>query len=199
MLKKILLGVGALVVLIVVVVATRPSAYHVERQVEVAAPADVVFAEVNDLHNWAAWSPWEKIDPAMQRTFEGPAAGVGAAYSWSSTNPDAGKGKMTVLESLPGQRVAIELAFEEPFENVAQVTFTLAPAGTGSSVTWAMDGEHIFVGKAMCMFMDCDGYVGADFEKGLASLKTVAEGKQAAAVAAAAEAAAKTAAAPSGQ
>jgi hypothetical protein len=187
MLKKFLVGAGVVIALFVAVVATRTSTYHVERKAEVAAPADVVFAEVNDLHNWAAWSPWEKLDPAMQRTFEGAAAGVGAVYSWSSTNQDVGKGKMTVSESVPGQKVGIQLEFFEPFENVAHVTFSLASAGTGSSVTWAMDGEHIFVGKAMCMFMDCDTILGADFDKGLASLKVVAERKQTAFAAASPE------------
>src|SRR5213075_2944269 len=115
MFEKILIGVAGVLVLFVAVVATRKSAYHVERKLEIAAPAELVFGVLNDLHQFAGvlvlfGSPWEKSDPNMQKTIEGPASGVGQSYAWSG-NREAGKGKMTIEESVPGQKVSIKLEF----------------------------------------------------------------------------------------
>ena len=208
MLVKILIGVAGVLVLFVAVVATRSSAYHVARKLEVAAPADLVFGVLNDLHQFAGvfvlfGSPLEKRDPNMQKTFEGSAAGVGQSYAWSGNK--VGKGKMTIEESVPGRKVGITLEFVKPMASTATCALTLAGTPTGSLVTWSMDGNHNFIGKAFGMFMDMDNMLGTDIEKGLAQLKTVAEGKQVAIAAAAAaqadadkaaaEEAAKTAAA----
>jgi hypothetical protein len=186
-LARILIGVAGVLVLFAAVVATRRSTYHVERKLEVAAPADLVFGVLNDLHQFAGvlvlfGSPWEKLDPNMQKTFEGPAAGVGQSYAWSGT--EAGTGKMTIEESVPGQKVGMKLEFVEPMESTATCALTLAGTPTGSFVTWSMDGNHNFIGKVFGMFMDMDNMLGADIEKGLAQLKTVAEGKQVATAAA---------------
>jgi carbon monoxide dehydrogenase subunit G len=182
MLVRILIGVAGVLVLFLAVAATRPSSYHVERKLEVAAPADLVFGVLNDLHQFAGvlvlfGSPWEKIDPNMQKTFEGPAAGVGQSYAWSG-NMEAGKGRMTIEESVPGQKVVIKLEFVKPMASRATSALTLAGTATGSLVTWSMDGNHNFIGKAFGMFMDMDNTLGSDIEKGLAQLKTVAEGKK---------------------
>jgi len=178
MLVKILIGVAGVLVLFAVVAATRPSAYHVERKLEVAAPADLVFGVLNDLHQFAGvlvlfGSPLEKADPNMQKTFEGPAAGVGQSYAWSGK--EAGTGRMTIEESVPGQKVGIKLEFVKPMASTATCALTLAGTPTGSFVTWSMDGNHNFIGKAFGMFMDMDNMLGTDIEKGLAQLKTVAE------------------------
>ncbi len=200
MLVKILIGVAGVLVLFAAVVATRPSAYHVERKLEVAAPAELVFGVLNDLHQFAGvlvlfGSPWEELDPNMQKTFEGPAAGVGQSYAWSSTK-EVGKGRMTIEESVPGRKVGMKLEFVAPMKSTATCALTLADTPTGSLVTWSMDGNHNFIGKALGMFMDMDNMLGTDIEKGLARLKTVAEGKPVAgATAAAAQADADKAAA----
>jgi len=180
-LGKILIGVAGVLVLFVAVVATRPAAYHVERKLEVAAPADLVFGVLNDLHQFSGvlvlfGSPWEKLDPNMQKTFEGPAAGVGQSCAWSGK--EVGKGKMTIDESVPGQKVGMKLEFVEPMESRAAFALTLAGTPTGSSVTWSMDGNHNFIGKAFGLFMDMDNMLGTDLEKGLAQLKTVVEGQK---------------------
>jgi Polyketide cyclase / dehydrase and lipid transport len=200
MLKKILIGVAGVLVLFVAVAATRPSAYHVERKLGVAAPADLVFGVLNDLHQFAGvlfffGSPLEAPDPNMQKTFAGPAAGAGQSYAWSGSK-EVPKGKMTIEESVPGRKVGMKLEFVEPMESTATYALTLAGTPTGSLVTWSMDGNHNFIGKAFGLFVDMDHMLGGDIEKGLAQLKTVAEGKQAAiAAAAAAQADAATAAA----
>jgi hypothetical protein len=190
MLETILIGVAGVLVLFVAVVATRPSAYHVERKLEVAAPTDLVFGVLNDLQQFAGvlvvfGSPWEKRDPNMQKTFAGPAAGVGQSYAWSG-NREVGKGKMTIEESVPGQKVGMKLEFVKPMKSTATCALTLAGTPTGSFVTWSMHGNHNFVGKAFGVFMNMDNMLGTDLEKGLAQLKTVAEGNQGAIAAASA-------------
>ncbi len=189
MLVKILIGIAGVVVLFGAVVATRPSAYHVERKLEVAAAADLVFSVLNDLHQFAGvfvlfGTPLAQQDPNMPKTFEGPAAGVGQSLAWSGK--DAGTGKMTIEESVPGQKVGVKLEFVKPMASTATCALTLAGTPTGSLVTWSMDGHHNFIGKAFGMFVDMDKMLGGDIEKGLAQLKTVAEGKQVAIAAAAA-------------
>jgi Polyketide cyclase / dehydrase and lipid transport len=181
MLVRILIGVAGVLVLFAAVAATRPSAYHVERKLEVAAPADLVFGVLNDLHQFAGvfvlfGSPLEQQDPGMQKTFEGPAAGVGQSFAWSGK--EAGTGKMTIEESVPGQRVAVKLEFVKPMASTAICALTLARTPTGSFVTWSMDGNHNLIGKAAGLFMNMDNMLGTDIEKGLARLKTVAEGKK---------------------
>jgi hypothetical protein len=181
MLVNILISVVGVLVIFVAVVATRPSAYHVERKLAVAAPADLVFGVLNDLHQFAGvlvlfGSPLEKLNPNMEKTFAGPAAGVGQSYAWSGK--DVGKGKMTIEESVPGQKVGMKLEFVKPMASTSICALTVADTPTGSFVTWSMDGNHNFIGKAFGMFMDMDKMLGTDIEKGLAQLKTVAEGEQ---------------------
>src|SRR5688572_24696154 len=174
MLKKILIGVAAAFLLLVIVIATRPAEFRIERSTAISAPPEVVFAQVNDFRAWPAWSPWEKLDPGMKRTHSGAPSGVGAMYAWSG-NDDVGEGRMTIEKSDPSSTIGIKLEFIKPFAATNQATFTFAPSGNSTKVTWAMDGKNGFAAKAASLFMDMDKLVGADFERGLASLKTIAE------------------------
>ena len=175
MMGKILLGLVVVVVAFVVVVATRPSGFHIERSLAVVASPEAVFAQVNDLHAWAAWSPWEKLDPKMVRTHSGAPAGVGAAYAWKSQDGKVGQGRMTIEKSERPSLVVVRLQFIEPFAATNMVTFSIDPIASGSKVTWAMDGHNGFLGKMFHLVMNMDKVVGGDFERGLANLKTVAE------------------------
>jgi len=179
MIKKILLYGIVVVVLIIaifcVVVAMQPAHYQVERSAIINAPAPVVFAQVNDFHKWETWSPWEKIDPNMKKDFSGSAAGNGAVYSWIG-NKDVGEGRMTITESRPSDSIKIKLEFIKPFAATNATDFTFTPHGNQTNVKWTMAGDNNFIGKAFCLFMDMDKMVGGDFEKGLAQMKTVAEG-----------------------
>src|SRR5213082_3303587 len=118
MIKKILLGivivVAVLVAVIAILAALQPTHYRIERSATINAPAAVVFAQVNDFHKWEAWSPWEKIDPALKRTFEDPSAGTGAIYRWVGDNK-VGEGSMTITESRPSDLIRIKLEFLKPF------------------------------------------------------------------------------------
>lgn len=178
MLRKILVAVAAVVVLFLGFVATRPSTYAVERAATIAAPAAVVFAQVADFERWKGWSPWEDLDPGMQRTLRGAPGAVGSAYEWAG-NDKVGKGRMTVQDARPGERVGIALEFLEPFASRADTDFVLAPDGASTRVTWTMAGNLGFMEKAMGVFMDMDAMIGKDFEKGLARLKAVAEAEAA--------------------
>ena len=173
MLKKILLLLLTLIAAFLTFVATRPDTFHVERSATIAAPPEVVFARIDDLHAWGDWSPWEKLDPKMTRKFDGPESGPGATYAWAG-NDKVGKGRMTIQESTRPSHVGLQLEFLEPFQATSQSAFTLAPEATGTKVTWAMDGKNNFVAKVMCVFISMDKTVGGDFEKGLASLNGVA-------------------------
>jgi hypothetical protein len=185
MLRKVVLVLVVAVIGLLGVVATRPDRYHVERAADVGAPAAAVFAEIDDLRAWNAWSPWEKRDPAMKKTFSATTSGVGASYAWEG-NKEVGKGRMIITESRPGERVAQKLEFLEPFVSTADIAFALKAAGPSSThVTWSMDGRNNFIGKAFSLVMDVDKMIGKDFETGLASLKQVVEAKALAAAAAA--------------
>jgi hypothetical protein len=172
--KKIGIGAAALVVVLLLVIVTRPSTYHVERSTIISASTDVVFAQVADFKKWKGWSPWDQLDPNMKTTFEGTQGTVGATYAWVG-NDKVGEGKMTVLAVDPNKHIDFKLEFIKPFEDLAKNGFNLEFVGKDTKVTWYMDGNHTFVSKAMCLVMDMDTMIGKDFEKGLTALKKVAE------------------------
>ncbi len=174
MLKKIIIALVIIIIVFVIVVATRPADFTITRSAIIAATPETVFAQVNDLHKWDAWSPWAKLDPAMKQIHEGAPAGVGAIYSWDG-NKEVGAGRMTINESRTNEAIRIKLEFLKPFAAVNDTEFTFKPEGNQTTVTWTMTGKNNFMSKAFCMFMNMDRMVGGDFEKGLASLKTVAE------------------------
>jgi hypothetical protein len=170
------IAVVVLIVLVaaVVFIATRPENFRVERSATVGAPPDVVFLIINDLRQWGRWSPYDRRDPDMKKTYEGPSAGPGASYTWNG-NSQVGEGRLTILESQPGARVTMKLEFLRPFVGTNQVNFVLVPADGGTRVSWIMDGKYNFMTKAMSLFMDMDRMVGRDFEQGLANLDTAAQ------------------------
>ena len=174
MLKWILVGVAAVAAIFAIAVALQPPDFRIERSATMRAPAAAAFAQVNDFHNWRAWSPWEKLDPALKRSYEGPQAGAGATYAWQG-NRDVGEGRMTIVESRPGELVRIKLEFFKPFAATNTAVFSFKPAGDSTAVTWTMTGQNNFLSKAMCLFVDMDRMVGGMFEQGLAQMKTVLE------------------------
>ncbi|MSP63648.1 MAG: polyketide cyclase [Myxococcales bacterium] len=192
MVKKIGLGFVGLVVVLLIVIATRPGAFAITRTATIAAPPAVLYPMIADFHRWGEWSPWDALDPNQKKTFDGAASGVGAITGWSG-NDQVGEGRMTVLAVKPNAEVDIKLEFIKPFAATNQTQFSLKPEGAATEVIWAMNGTNDFMGKAYSLFVDVDKMVGADFERGLATMKTVAEGeaKRQAETAAAAEAARK--------
>lgn len=163
-----------LLLLLAVLVATRPADFRIVRSARIAAPPATVFAQVNDFHNWKAWSPWAKIDPAMKETYDGPSSGVGAKYAWLG-NKQVGEGRMTIAESRPSEFLRINLEFIKPFQANHTAEFRFTPDGNQTAVEWSMNGHNGFVSKAFFMFVNMDKLIGRDFEKGLKQLKEVAE------------------------
>ncbi len=174
MLSMVAIGVVVLLIVLAIVIATRPDTFRVERSIVVNAPADLVFPYVNDFHQWTQWSPFENLDPNLKRTYTGAPAGVGAEYGWSGNNK-AGEGSMVIKESVPAQRIALDLRFTRPFKQTNLTEFTFKPTSEGVQVKWAMSGKNNVMGKAMSLVMNMDKFLGREFNKGLGNLKTVSE------------------------
>lgn len=174
MLIKILIGVAVLLALLVVVIALRPTHFRITRKTKISAPPATVFGLINDLKRWQAWSPWEKLDPNMQRTYEGPSSGPGAVYGWVG-NGNVGEGRMTIVDSQPHKRVDFSLQFIKPFAATNSAEFVITPVGDQTEVTWSMEGDYNFVMKACGLVMNMDKICGGQFEEGLANMKQAAE------------------------
>lgn len=133
-----------------------------------------MYEQIVNFHNWTNWSPWEDVDPDLQRTYSGAPAGVGAAYAWSG-NRKAGQGRMEIVHATEPSRVRIDLRFQKPFKARNDTEFTVEQSGSGSHVIWSMTGRKTLMTKVMGLFTSMDKMVGPDFEKGLARLKTTTE------------------------
>ncbi len=166
----------ALIVALLIFIATRSDTMHVERTALVNAPAHVVFSIINDLHQWGLWSPYDKRDPNMTKTYEGAPTGPGASYAWNG-NKDVGEGRMTIVSCQPNELITMKLEFTRPFRCQNRVDFKLVPATGGTNVSWILEGKNTFMSKAMSLIMNMDRMVGTDFEIGLANLNTVAQAK----------------------
>jgi hypothetical protein len=155
--------------------ATRADTFRVERTTGIKAPADKIYSLINDFHRWETWSPFEKLDPAMKKSYSGPASGRGAIYEWEG-NSKAGMGRMEITGTSPSSSVTIKLDFLKPFEGHNTAQFTLQPTGDSTNVSWAMYGAVPYMAKLMTMFFDRDRMLGTMFDEGLANLKARTEG-----------------------
>ncbi len=169
-----LLILAVVVVLFLLAAALQPADFRIERSVTISAPPAAVFPYVNDLHLWQEFSPWAKLDPHVQNTYTGPAAGVGASLSWLG-NAKIGQGSMTIIESRPAELVRMQLEFLKPFAASNLAEFLLRSADGQTTISWSMTGRRNFPMKAFSLVMNMDKLVGGDFERGLATLKTLAE------------------------
>lgn len=178
MLKTVLLSLFGIVVLgvavVLVLAARKPDTFQVTRTATIKAPPERIYALITDFKAWGAWSPWEKKDPAMKRTYGGPETGVGATYAWDG-DKNVGEGSMRITEAQAPSKLALKLDFLKPFEAHNDVVFSLTPQGPATVVTWTMTGPTPFIGKIMHVFMDMDRMVGGDFEAGLTAMKAAAE------------------------
>jgi hypothetical protein len=176
---KTLAIIGVVVVVaiagILLYAATKPDSFRVQRVVLINAPSDKVFPLINDIKAWTAWSPYEKKDPAMKRTYGAVTAGKGATYAWDG-DKNVGQGSIEMIESGP-RKIVIKLDFLKPFEAHNMGEFLLEPKGDSTSVTWATYGPSPYMSKVIGTFINIDDMIGRDFEKGLADLKAAAEKK----------------------
>ena len=175
MLKKVLLGLVIIATVLVALALTRPDTFEVRRTIVIQAPPARIAGYLDDFHQWTVWSPWERLDPAMRRTYSGPARGQGAVYAWSG-NDEVGEGRMEIVDDGAPTRIVIQLDFVKPFASRNQTVFELTPQGTGTQVTWTMSGPTPFISKLVGLFVSMDEMIGDDFDKGLRQLKAAAEG-----------------------
>jgi hypothetical protein len=166
-------GVAIIVAGILGFAATRPDSFTVQRSAGIQAAPEKIQPLLADLRRHRDWSPWEQMDPGMSRSYSGAPRGVGQVYDWDSRG-DVGQGRLAITEATP-ERVVMTLDFIRPFAAHNTVTFTLAPAGGTTTVTWAMTGAVPYPAKVMHLFIDPDAMVGGAFQQGLASLKALAE------------------------
>jgi uncharacterized protein YndB with AHSA1/START domain len=159
---------------ILILAATKPDTFRVERAASIKAPPEKIFPLIDDFHRWESWSPYETRDPAMLRTFSGANSGKGAVYAWNG-NRNVGSGRMEILDAPAPSKVVIKLDFFTPFEGHNTAEFTLQPVGDTTNVTWLMHGPAPFMSKLMQVFISMDNMIGKDFATGLANLKRVAE------------------------
>lgn len=174
MFLKAFIILATLLVVFLIVVATRPAAFSITRTTTIARPVTSVYPHVNDLRKWQAWSPWAKKDPDARTTYSGPIEGPGSSMQWEG-NREVGEGTMTIVNSTPSQQVELRLDFKKPFEATHDAVLSFSEADGQTTVRWTMTGNNGFMGKAVSLFIDCDSMVGGDFEKGLASLKSIVE------------------------
>jgi uncharacterized protein YndB with AHSA1/START domain len=168
----VVLAVAIAVVLILA--ATKPDTFRVQRAITVKAPPEKIFPLIVDFHQWGSWSPYEHKDSAMRRTHSGETHGKGAVYAWDGDR-NVGSGRMEILDASAPSKIVIKLDFFTPFEAHNTAEFTMLPQGGVTNVTWLMQGPSRFIGKIMQVFINMDRMVGRDFEVGLANLKRLAE------------------------
>ena len=174
MLKVIAIIVAVLIAGVLILAAMKPDTFRVQRAASIKAPPEKIFPLINDFHRWSSWSPYENIDPALERSYSGAAGGKGAVYEWVG-NMQAGQGRMEITEASHPSRVTIKLDFVKPIEGHNVAAFTLIPEGRATKVSWTMDGPTPYVGKVIGVFVNMDNMIGKDFETGLANLKSIAE------------------------
>jgi uncharacterized protein YndB with AHSA1/START domain len=162
------------IVIVLILAATKPDTFRIQRATTVKAPPEKIFPLINDFHQWGTWSPYETRDPAMKRTYSGAESGKGAIYAWHG-NKNVGSGRMEILEASAPSKIVIKLDFFIPFEAHNTAEFTMLPQGDATNVTWFMRGPAPFMSRLMQVFINFDKMVGKDFEIGLANLKRLTE------------------------
>lgn len=173
-LRRVVLFLVAFLVILAAAAYLLPREVVVERSVTIAAPPEAVFPYVNSLQRAAEWSPWLGIDPDLQPTYEGPGEGVGNRMTWSSDNPDVGSGSQIITASVLNEQVESDLDFGEM--GTAKAWLTLFPEGAGTTVTWGLNSDMGINPLGRWIGLMMDRWVGADYERGLAKLKSLVEG-----------------------
>lgn len=161
---------------ILVAAAFQPKEFHIERSVETDASVQDIYAILSDLNQYPKWSPWQERDPGLQQVIEVHPGVVGSKLSWEG-NREVGAGRLTITEAEANQEIVLRLEFFRPFATTNRARWTIERLEDKRRITWSMDGVNEgLMPRVFGMFMDMDAVVGRDFEKGLETLKTLAEG-----------------------
>lgn len=170
----IAIGLVLVIAAVLIYASTKPDSFAMSRSMTINAPADKIFPMIESLREFNRWNPFLTPDPSVKLEYFGPERGVGAGHKWDG-NREVGRGSIEITESHPNSNIAMKLHMLKPMAALNRVEFKLAPSGNGTAVTWTMQGRQPFIGKIMTLFIDCDKMVGKQFEKGLASMKALAE------------------------
>src|SRR3954463_11738541 len=174
--KKVAVAGLALAVLAGVVIAVSgrgASPRRVEREVVVAAPPEMVLEYVSDLRRWPEWSPRERLDPEVRRTYGGPARGVGSSYYWSG-NERIGQGRLTVTAAAE-DKVEVERELKQPSAVESDLEFRAVAAEGGSRVSLTVLGTHDLEGRSLGFFSSAEKKLGAELDAALAGIKELTE------------------------
>lgn len=174
MFKIIFLILLCIIFIISILVIRQPNTFRYARTQTINASPAKIFEQVNDMHKFNEWSPWAKLDPNAEVTYEGPQEGIGASFSWKG-NREVGEGKATIIESVPHQLIKYRMDFLKPMKATHTAEFTFTPDGTQTIVSWSMYGENGIMGRIILIFMNCEKMVGDMFSKGLLNLKAKVE------------------------
>lgn len=150
-----------------------PRTAHVERQTRIRQPPSAIFPLVNDFRRFNQWSPWATYDPDTRYEFGGPADGVGATLHWHSEHPNVGSGSQEITVSEKNRRVEVNLDFG--IQGGAKASYTLRPDEDGTLVNWDFDTDLGNNPVARYLGLLFDRWIGPDYERGLARLKSLAE------------------------
>ncbi|HZI57486.1 MAG TPA: SRPBCC family protein [Verrucomicrobiae bacterium] len=174
MILKIFVVIVALIAAVLIFAATRPNTFHVQRSMIIHAPADKIFALINNLPSWDSWEPDDRKDTTMKKTFSGPASGMGATAEWDSKG-QGGKGRLSIIEAVPNSKVAVKVDFVKPFEAHNLNEFKLEPDSGGTKVTWSIEASNLYAMKLIGVFFNIPRQFGKHVKSGLSNLKSVAE------------------------
>jgi len=174
MLKKIVLGIGALTLVVFGIAGLQSPDYTVSRSIIIHAPAEKIFPHLNNQKLAEQWGPWASMDPDSKMTYSGPEDGIGAKVRWTG-GKKMGTGSATIVNVIANERVDIRIEYTEPMGMVQDSEYLITPEGENSKVSWTVRGKNSLVGRVMCLFTSIDKMVGPMFEKGLSNLKILIE------------------------
>jgi uncharacterized protein YndB with AHSA1/START domain len=177
MLKKTALAFVVLIVLFLGYVSTRESSFRYERSGVINAPADKIFPYISQFRLGEKWSPYEKVDPNLKKTFKGTDGQVGSIMEFDG-NMEAGSGQLELLNLVPNESVDIKLTMTKPMFAENLIQYRLTPEAGGTRFTWTMSGDGGFMTKLMTVFIDCEKMIGGQFTQGIENLKTVVESQK---------------------
>jgi effector-binding domain-containing protein len=153
-----------------------PQKVNVKRTLVMRASQGSIFEQINTLKNWTKWSPWLKMDTAIQLTFSGPETGIGASYSWLSTNKNVGRGSLTIIGSVPNDSLLILIDYGTSGKSNGK--FILAKDKQSTEVTWCLESDLGMNPISRWFGLFLDHMAGPDLEKGLSNIdKLLAENR----------------------
>jgi len=179
MVKRVLIGLGILVLLFLIVALFVKKDYMVEREITINKPKQQVFDYIKFLKNQNNYSKWANMDPKMEKSFKGTDGTVGFISAWSSNVKDVGKGEQEIKKIVDGQHIDYELRFIEPFESTEHAYMsTEGVSENQTAVKWGFEGHMAYPMNITMLFMDFEKIIGGDLDTGLHNLKKILENQE---------------------